>query len=64
VTVDRRILYRASSMQVLGGVLNGQLGLLTKLRSGSRIRSGRPASASAPQLGRPAIPLAEKGGRS
>ena len=24
-TVDRRVLYRASSMQVLGGVINGQL---------------------------------------
>jgi uncharacterized membrane protein YbhN (UPF0104 family) len=30
-TVDRRTLYRASSMQVLGGVLNGQLGVAARI---------------------------------
>jgi uncharacterized membrane protein YbhN (UPF0104 family) len=30
-TVDRRILYRASSMQVLGGVINGQLGVAARI---------------------------------
>jgi uncharacterized membrane protein YbhN (UPF0104 family) len=30
-TVDRRILYRASSMQVLGGVLNGHLGVAARI---------------------------------
>ena len=30
-TVDRRILYRASSMQVLGGVLNGQVGVAARI---------------------------------
>jgi uncharacterized membrane protein YbhN (UPF0104 family) len=29
--VDRRILYRASSMQVLGGVINGQLGVAARI---------------------------------
>jgi hypothetical protein len=31
VTVARRILYRASSMQVLGSVLNGQLGVAARI---------------------------------
>ncbi|MEA2190254.1 MAG: hypothetical protein QOI73_375 [Solirubrobacteraceae bacterium] len=30
-TVERRILYRASSMQVLGGVLNGHLGVAVRI---------------------------------
>ncbi|HMJ32539.1 MAG TPA: hypothetical protein VK501_01380 [Baekduia sp.] len=30
-TVGRRVLYRASSMQVLGGVLNGQLGVAARI---------------------------------
>jgi uncharacterized membrane protein YbhN (UPF0104 family) len=30
-TVDRRILYRASSMQVLGGVLNAQVGVAARI---------------------------------
>lgn len=30
-TVDRRILYRASSMQVLGGVINGHLGVAARI---------------------------------
>ncbi|MFL5820580.1 MAG: hypothetical protein ACJ76S_07855 [Solirubrobacteraceae bacterium] len=30
-TVARRVLYRASSMQVLGGVINGQLGVATRI---------------------------------
>lgn len=30
-TVDRRVLYRASSMQVLGGVLNAQLGVAARI---------------------------------
>lgn len=30
-TVDRRVLYRASSMQVLGGMLNGQLGVAARI---------------------------------
>ena len=30
-TVDRRVLYRASSMQVLGAVINGQLGVAARI---------------------------------
>ena len=30
-TVDRRVLYRASSMQVLGGLINGQLGVAARI---------------------------------
>ena len=30
-TVERRVLYRASSMQVLGGVLNGHLGVAARI---------------------------------
>jgi uncharacterized membrane protein YbhN (UPF0104 family) len=30
-TVERRVLYRASSMQVLGGVINGQLGVAARI---------------------------------
>jgi uncharacterized membrane protein YbhN (UPF0104 family) len=39
-TVDRRILYRASSMQVLGGVLNGQLGVAARIAA---LRRSSPA---------------------
>jgi uncharacterized membrane protein YbhN (UPF0104 family) len=39
-TVDRRILYRASSMQVLGGVLNGQLGVAARIAA---LRHSSPA---------------------
>jgi uncharacterized membrane protein YbhN (UPF0104 family) len=30
-TVDRRVLYRASSMQILGGVINGHLGVAARI---------------------------------
>ena len=44
-TVDRRILFRASSMQVLGGVLNGHLGIAARIaalrRSSPTVRSWR-----------------------
>ena len=30
-TVDRRVLYRASSMQVLGGMINGQMGVAARI---------------------------------
>jgi hypothetical protein len=30
-SVDRRTLYRASSMQVLGSVVNGQLGVAARI---------------------------------
>jgi hypothetical protein len=30
-TVERRVLYRASSMQVIGGVINGQLGVAARI---------------------------------
>jgi uncharacterized membrane protein YbhN (UPF0104 family) len=36
-TVDRRVLYRASSMQVLGGVLNGQLGVAARIAASAPI---------------------------
>ena len=39
-TVDRRILYRASSMQVLGSVLNGQLGVAARIAA---LRRSSPA---------------------
>jgi len=39
-TVDRRILYRASSMQVLGGVLNGHLGVAARIAA---LRRSSPA---------------------
>jgi uncharacterized membrane protein YbhN (UPF0104 family) len=39
-TVDRRILYRASSMQVLGGVINGQLGVAARIAA---LRHSSPA---------------------
>ncbi len=39
-TVDRRILYRASSMQVLGGVINGQLGVAARIAA---LRRSSPA---------------------
>jgi uncharacterized membrane protein YbhN (UPF0104 family) len=44
-TVDRRILYRASSMQVLGGVLNGHLGVAVRIAA---LRRSSPAAS--PQL--------------
>jgi uncharacterized membrane protein YbhN (UPF0104 family) len=40
-TVDRRILYRASSMQVLGGVINGQLGVAARIAA---LRRSSPAA--------------------
>ena len=39
-TVDRRVLYRASSMQVLGSVLNGQLGVAARIAA---LRRSSPA---------------------
>jgi uncharacterized membrane protein YbhN (UPF0104 family) len=39
-TVDRRVLYRASSMQVLGGVINGQLGVAARIAA---LRRSSPA---------------------
>ena len=39
-TVDRRVLYRASSMQVLGGVVNGQLGVAARIAA---LRRSSPA---------------------
>lgn len=39
-TVDRRVLYRASSMQVLGGMLNGQLGVAARIAA---LRHSSPA---------------------
>ena len=39
-TVDRRVLYRASSMQVLGSVLNGQLGVAARIAA---LRHSSPA---------------------
>jgi uncharacterized membrane protein YbhN (UPF0104 family) len=40
-TVDRRVLYRASSMQVLGGVLNGHLGVAVRIAA---LRRSSPAA--------------------
>ena len=51
-TVDRRILYRASSMQVLGGVLNGHLGVAARIAA---LRRSSPAVS--PQV--PALIAAE-----
>jgi uncharacterized membrane protein YbhN (UPF0104 family) len=39
-TVDRRVLYRASSMQVLGGVINGHLGVAARIAA---LRRSSPA---------------------
>ena len=39
-TVDRRVLYRASSMQVLGSLLNGQLGVAARIAA---LRRSSPA---------------------
>jgi uncharacterized membrane protein YbhN (UPF0104 family) len=39
-TVDRRVLYRASSMQVLGSVVNGQLGVAARIAA---LRHSSPA---------------------
>ena len=39
-TVERRVLYRASSMQVLGGVINGQLGVAARIAA---LRRSSPA---------------------
>lgn len=39
-TVDRRVLYRASSMQVLGGLINGQLGVAARIAA---LRRSSPA---------------------
>jgi uncharacterized membrane protein YbhN (UPF0104 family) len=39
-TVKRRVLYRASSMQVLGGVINGQLGVAARIAA---LRRSSPA---------------------
>ena len=41
-TVPRRILYRASSMQVLGGVINGHLGVAARIAA---LRRSPPTSA-------------------
>jgi uncharacterized membrane protein YbhN (UPF0104 family) len=47
-TVDRRVLFRASSMQVLGGVLNGQLGVAARIAA--LRHSSRPVSPQVPTL--------------
>ena len=39
-TIDRRVLYRASSMQVLGSVINGQLGVAARIAA---LRRSSPA---------------------
>ena len=39
-TVDRRVLYRASSMQVLGSLINGQLGVAARIAA---LRRSSPA---------------------
>jgi uncharacterized membrane protein YbhN (UPF0104 family) len=51
-TVDRRVLYRASSMQVLGSVINGQLGVAARIAA---LRRSSPAVS--PQV--PALIAAE-----
>jgi uncharacterized membrane protein YbhN (UPF0104 family) len=40
-SVDRRVLYRASSMQVLGSVINGQLGVAARIAA---LRRSSPPS--------------------
>jgi uncharacterized membrane protein YbhN (UPF0104 family) len=47
-TVDRRVLYRASSMQVLGSLLNGQLGVAARIAA--RRRSSPAVSPQVPTL--------------
>src|SRR5688572_13413811 len=44
-TVERRVLYRASAMQVLGGVINGHLGVAARIAA---LRRSSPAVA--PQM--------------
>ena len=39
-TVNRRVLYRASSMQVLGSLINGQLGVAARIAA---LRRSSPA---------------------
>ena len=51
-TVDRRVLYRASSVQVLGGMINGQLGVAARIAA---LRKSSPAVS--PQV--PALIAAE-----
>jgi len=51
-TVDRRVLYRASSMQVLGGMINGHLGVAVRIAA---LRRSSPAIS--PQV--PALIAAE-----
>jgi uncharacterized membrane protein YbhN (UPF0104 family) len=47
-TVDRRVLYRASSMQVLGSVVNGNLGVAARIAA--LRRSSPPVSPQVPTL--------------
>jgi uncharacterized membrane protein YbhN (UPF0104 family) len=54
-TVPRRVLYRASSMQVLGGVLNGQLGVAARIAA---LRRWSPAaSPQVPTLVAAEVPI-------
>jgi hypothetical protein len=52
--VDRRILYRASSMQVLGSVLNGHLGVAARIAA--LRRSSPELSPQVPTPSRPPLP--------
>ncbi len=54
-TVDRRILYRASSMQVLGSVLNGQLGVAARIAA--LRRSSPTVSPKVPTLIAAEVPI-------
>ena len=53
-TVERRVLYRASSMQVLGSVVNGHLGVgRADRRAPPLVAGGQPAGADAGRRGVP-----------
>ena len=54
-TVDRRVLYRASSMQVLGSVVNGQLGVAARIAA--LRRSSPEVSPQVPTLIAAEIPI-------
>ena len=56
-TVARRVLYRASAMQVLGGMINGQLGVAARIvYTERRLRSRRVVCRSAMKLYRDGVP--------
>jgi uncharacterized membrane protein YbhN (UPF0104 family) len=54
-TVDRRVLYRASSMQVLGSVINGQLGVAARIAA--LRRSSPEVSPQVPTLIAAEVPI-------